>query len=165
MGSKDQNQSQGLHGYTGKHKRAARTRRPQEHNRCEHEKPSRNQKQETHKPHSASSRPEKSNSPGNSRCRLKYHNRTCSSRIVVNKSGRYERGCRLFIQKRSTKMFPPNVKAEFTAGFFQPVLLPYDSVIWAIETLHFTTPLSPSSIATIGMEWKGSARRFREQQK
>ena len=29
-------------------------------------------------------------------------------------------------------------------------LQPYESVIWDIETLHFTTPVDPSSIAFLG---------------
>jgi hypothetical protein len=29
-------------------------------------------------------------------------------------------------------------------------LQPYESVIWAIETLHFTSPLEPTSISLLG---------------
>jgi hypothetical protein len=88
MGSKDQDQSQGFHGDTSENKRAPRTRRSEEHNCGEHEKPTGNRKQEAHKPHSQRPCPEKWNALWNSRRWLKYHNHARINGIDVRKSPR-----------------------------------------------------------------------------
>jgi len=41
-------------------------------------------------------------------------------------------------------------KERASAAVFHQSLQPYESVIWAIKTLHFTPPQHPSSISILG---------------